>query len=158
MPWNEVSRRYVDEEPEFYFPDSWRKKADNVKQGSSNEAVTSYVFHEYGKGVPDRFETGVDTTAEDAFAYMTEHASDLYSAMVFSGIAPEQARMVLPQSMMTTWIWSGTLNAFADMLKLRLEAHAQYESRIVANLIAKEVKQCFPVSFSALIGELYVDN
>lgn len=152
MPWNEVSRRYVDEEPEFYFPDYWRKKADNAKQGSANEEATSYVFHEYGKGVPDRFETGVDTTAEDAFAYMTEHASDLYSAMVFAGIAPEQARMVLPQSMMTEWIWSGTLGAFLDMLVLRLDPHTQKESRDVAQLIANEVKKYFPVSFNARIN------
>ena len=153
MPWNEVSRRYVDEEPEFYFPDYWRKKADNVKQGSANEEATSYVFHEYGKGVPDRFETGVDTTAEDAFAYMTEHASDLYSAMVFAGIAPEQARMVLPQSMMTEWIWSGTLGAFLDMLVLRLDPHTQKESRDVAELIAGYVQAAFPISYQARIHE-----
>ncbi len=66
----------------------------------------------------------------------------------------EQARQVLPQSMMTTWVWSGTLGAFCDMLKLRLDPHTQYETRLVAQEVAKIVEELFPVSYKALVGEV----
>jgi thymidylate synthase (FAD) len=75
-----------------------------------------------------------------------------YEKLLQLGVAPEMARMVLPQSMMTEWIWSGTLGAFADMLRLRLDPHTQYESRIVAKLIYPEIEKRFPVSIKALLG------
>jgi thymidylate synthase (FAD) len=132
MPWNEVSRRYVEEEPEFYFPNTWRKKADNVKQGSSEEEVI----------------------LEDIFPEDTCSIALInYNALMSRGVCPEQARMILPQNMMTEWIWSGTLGAFLDMLVLRLDPHTQKESRDVANLIAEEVKKYFPVSFNARINQ-----
>lgn len=130
MPWNEVSRRYVDEEPEFYFPEYWRKKADNVKQGSSNEAFTD----------------------ERSLVYMREIiplAVNAYNTALKAGCSAEQARMILPQNMMTEWIWSGTLGAFCDMLVLRLDPHTQYESRIVANKIKELIEPVFPVSLKA---------
>lgn len=130
MPWNEVSRRYVDEEPEFYFPEFWRAKADNVKQGSSDTAV-------------DLSWMAIEKTVSDCLSS--------YLVMLDEGVCPEQARMVLPQNMMTEWIWSGTLGAFADMLKLRLDPHTQYESRIVAEKIKEIVSPIFPVSLSALL-------
>jgi thymidylate synthase (FAD) len=133
MPWNEVSRRYVDEEPEFYFPKYWRKKADNVKQGSSEEA----------------WEENSRLDTEQIKACSAGMALDLYKEMLFQGIAPEQARMVLPQNMHTEWIWSGTLGAFCDMLVLRLDPHTQYESRIVANKIKGHIADVFPVSLKA---------
>jgi thymidylate synthase (FAD) len=71
--------------------------------------------------------------------------------MMEEGIAPEMARMVLPQNMMTEWWWSGTLGAYADMLKLRLDPHAQYESRIVANKAREIIEPLFPVSIKALL-------
>ena len=132
MPWNEVSRRYVDEEPEFYIPDTWRQKADNVKQGSSEERFSH-----------------VNTFLAIDEAFETAHAA--YTMAISKGMAPEQARMILPQNMMTEWIWSGTLGAFLDMLVLRLDPHTQKESRDVAQLIANEVKKYFPVSFNARI-------
>ena len=95
MPWNEVSRRYVDEEPEFYIPEVWRAKAENVKQGSSDLPVELPTFN-YKK------------TIEESLGNYLE-AMDL-------GCSPEQARMLLPQNTMTEWVWSGTLGAFADML------------------------------------------
>ena len=126
LPWNEVSRRYVTDEPEFYIPEQWRKAAENVKQGSSDETV-SY----------------------DAVPFV-EVALTWYNAMLSKGVCPEQARMVLPQNTMTEWIWSGTLYAFAKMCKLRLDSHTQKETREVAELVEKELLKCFPVSYAAL--------
>lgn len=132
MPWNEVSRRYVDDEPEFYFPEFWRKRSENVKQGSSEEKAKMV----------------------DAFPIQAIKKSLLeYRTMLEEGVCPEQARMILPQNMMTTWMWSGTLGAYADMLKLRLDPHTQYESRVVANLIKEQIAEKFPVSLNALLME-----
>lgn len=131
MPWNETSRRYVQDEPEFYFPDVWRGKADNVKQGSSNEAVM-LPLSKY-----------IDTIKESLANY--EEALEF-------GCCAEQARMLLPQNTMTDWVWSGTLGAFCDMLKLRLDSHTQYETRVVAEKISDIVKDLFPISHKALLN------
>lgn len=131
MPWNEVSRRYVDDEPEFYFPEYWRAKADNVKQGSSLEECVEANA----------------TYPEDSVSVSLLH----YNSLLEAGVAPEQARMLLPQNMMTEWYWSGTLGAFGDMLKLRLDPHTQKESRDVATLIRDEVEKLFPVSLQAML-------
>ena len=133
MPWNEVSRRYVDSEPEFYFPETLRAKAENVKQGSSDEAV---------KGSEEWLKSA---------QYHLKTVVLLYENMIQSGVCAEQARMILPQNMMTEWWWSGTLGAWADMLKLRMDPHTQYESRIVANKAYEIIKEHFPVSVGALL-------
>lgn len=145
MPWNEVSRRYVDDEPEFYLPEVYRKKADNVKQGSSDESVEILRHHD-------------PVTGEAWAAYVgnsvqlnSEYCLRLYKDMLEAGICPEQARMVLPLNTMTEWVWSGSLGAFADMLKLRLDPHTQYESRIVAQKIEDIVSSLFPISLKALL-------
>ena len=129
LRWNEISRRYVDDEPEFYTPPVWRGKAENVKQGS--------------EGV-------VHTDAEPAFVNHT--ALRTYNEMLEEGVAPEQARMVLPQSTMTEWYWSGSLDAFADMCRLRCASDTQYETRVVADQINTEMFKLFPVSWDALMG------
>jgi len=144
MPWNEVSRRYVKDDPEFYTPESWRKAAENVKQGSSEEAVDISVI--------DHIEN-----VEGNCIYRPEEvnkaALETYNTLLDLGVCAEEARMVLPQSMMTTWVWSGTLGAFCDMLKLRLKKDTQYETRIVAEQVADIVKELFPVSYKALLEE-----
>jgi thymidylate synthase (FAD) len=130
MPINEVSRRYVTSEPEFYFPPYFRAKAENVKQGSSFEEVRDQM----------------------ANVVVTIHkALKTYEELLDAGVCAEQARMVLPQNMMTEWYWSGTLGAYADMLKLRLDPHTQYESRIVAEKIKELIMPLFPVSLAALL-------
>ena len=136
MPWNEVSRRYVDEEPEYYLPTHWRARPDNgIKQGSGTETVdVTTQGMDYSENIP------VDAV---------EVCLEAYNRMLKLGVAPEQARMVLPQNTMTEWIWSGTLGAFCDMLKLRLDPHTQYESRIVANKIKELIEPVFPVSLKA---------
>lgn len=142
MPWNEVSRRYVDEEPEFFLPDVWRAKAENVKQGSSNEDITPEYKRMFSGFTPDERVQAVGKRALSA-----------YEDLLLAGCSAEQARMVLPQNMMTEWMWSGTLGAFADMLRLRLDPHTQYESRIVAEKIRSLILPLFPVSLPALLGE-----
>lgn len=130
LPWNEVSRRYVTDDPEFYFPEYWRKAADNVKQGSSGSPVEIYPDF-----VPD----------------VVTNCLYTYNTLLESGVCAEQARMILPQNTMTEWIWSGTLFAFARMCKLRLDSHTQRETQKVAQLIDKEASQLFPVSWKALL-------
>lgn len=133
LPWNEVSRRYVDSEPEFYVPEFWREKADNVKQGSSEWEVRE----------PWKVAAWANTA--------TEASLFSYQAMLDEGVCPELARMVLPQSTMTEWIWSGTLGAWADMCRLRLDPHTQYETRRVAQQLSVEMVKLFPVSWAALL-------
>ena len=134
LAWNEVSRRYVDTPPEFYEPEGFRLKAENVKQGSSVE------FHEDNEAL-------IET-----LRLYHEGAQKNYDFLVNElGICPEQARMVLPQSMMTEWIWSGSLYAFARICKLRLDAHAQYETQVVAQMIAEDCEYHFPVSWRELM-------
>lgn len=135
MPWNEVSRRYVDDEPEFFIPKNWRAKAENVKQGSGERHYHSPYFS---------YEVGEHTAK----------SLEVYKDMIRDGVCAEQARMVLPQNMMTTWFWSGTLGAFCDMLKLRLDPHTQYESRIVAQKIREIIEPLFPVSVGALLKDI----
>lgn len=139
MPWNEVSRRYVDDEPEFFEPDKWRKRAENVKQGSSDESVL--VLRTLGFQVQ---------TVDEAHERFNNHSIDLYNDMLEAGIAPEQARMVLPQSTYTEWYWSGTLGAWSDMYKLRIDAHAQKETQEVARQAGEIISGLFPVSWKAL--------
>lgn len=146
MPWNEISRRYVDTEPEFYFPDNWRVRAENIKQGSldeRNEAM--YLVEDDDIGI---------YPSTDEWAHMcVDDALRQYNQMLAKNVPPEQARMILPQNMMCEWRWSGTLGAFLDMLVLRLDPHTQKESRDVANLIAMHVQRAFPVSFDARINK-----
>jgi thymidylate synthase (FAD) len=130
LRWNEISRRYVDDEPEFYTPDVWRGRSADKKQGST--------------GV-------VDVEWEDWL--MFGYSLDTYKDMILAGVAPEQARMVLPQSTMTEWYWSGSLDAFAAMCRLRCAPDTQYESRLVANPISDIMAGLFPVSWAALMGE-----
>ena len=146
MPINEVSRRYVSDEPEFYMPEVWRAKAENVKQGSSEEPVDKMWHHDAITGEP--WESMVDNSM---YLY-TESCLKMYSDMLTAQICPEQARMVLPQNMMTTWYWSGTLGAFADMLRLRLDSHTQAETRIVAQKIRDIILPLFPISLEALLS------
>ena len=148
LRWNEVSRRYVDDEPEFYVPDVWRGRSADKKQGSEG-VVELEFFNTEG----DRFEGhfGEGTLAEVVSQY-PQDTLGLYEALILAGVAPEQARMVLPQSTMTEWWWSGSLDAFAAMCKLRCAPDSQYESRVVANQISKVMGDLFPVSWASLMS------
>lgn len=143
LVWNEVSRRYVDDEPEFFWPE-WRGKAEKVKQGSSD----GKFWAAYAEGGDEFFaEPSFDTFARQQVI----DALSLYMGAIGLGIAPEQARMLLPQNTMTEWIWSGSIAAFARVCKLRLDPHAQAETREVAEKIAALVPEEFKHSWRALI-------
>lgn len=132
LRWNEISRRYVDHAPELYEP-AWRSRSADKKQGS---------------GGP--MEISLD--AEILFHATCRNALTTYDRMIEEGVAPEQARSILPQNMMTEWYWSGSLDAFADMCRLRLKEDTQYESRVVANQISEVMGKRYPVSWGALMG------
>ena len=138
LRWNEISRRYVDNEPEFYEPDVWRGRSADKKQGSEGVVVVEGMDVGRLYGNPDYVSSEVCLRA--------------YKFLLEQGVAPEQARMILPQSTMTEWYWSGSLDAFAAMCKLRCAEDTQYESRIVANQISKIMGDLFPVSWNALMG------
>jgi thymidylate synthase (FAD) len=127
MPWNEISRRYVDNKPEFYQPEEWRGRSADKKQGSDGTVKSN-------ANVP----------------YFNDTMLGVYTQLLDEGVAPEQARMVLPQSMMTEWYWSGTLYAFAKMCGLRLKEDTQAETRVVAEKIEDVMAELYPVSWEAL--------
>ena len=129
LRWNEVSRRYTTENIEFYRPKEWRGKSADKKQGS--------------EGVVD-----VGGWGDPNWACLTA-----YNDLLDKGVAPEQARMVLPQSTMTEWYWSGSLDAFADMCRLRCESDTQAETQEVAWAISLKMEDLFPVSWVALRDE-----
>jgi thymidylate synthase (FAD) len=148
LRWNEISRRYVDDEPEFYMPKVWRGRSEDKKQGSDG-VVNLTDLNSFGDEFQGNF--GEIDLASQTWDVMFD-VKDLYEKLVQVGVAPEMARMVLPQSTMTEWFWSGSLDAFADMAKLRYKEDTQYETRLVADQISEKMKQLFPVSWEALIG------
>lgn len=145
LTWNEVSRRYVDADIEFFVPDSWRSRPDDgIKQGSGVEEVKIlYVNEPYG----------FDCTVGEGYDDLIRYCLGTYNDMITVGVAPEMARMVLPQSMMTEWVWTGSLPAFFHVYRLRIDNHAQKEVRDFAKLLENIVQPLFPVSWSALKGE-----
>ena len=131
---NEISRRYVDSEPEFYIPEVWRGKAKNKKQGSSGILSDNEYIGE-------------------AVKIVYERAATMYDLLITkAGVAPEQARMVLPQGMFTEWFWTGSMSAWARICKLRISDDAQAESKGIAKMIDKECVKLWPISWSALRG------
>ena len=131
---NEVSRRYVEDEPDFFIPEVWRGKAKNKKQGSEGLAP-----------IPDYLKKMVEMDIKSALI--------TYNTLLDNGVAPEQARMVLPLNTYTEWYWSGSLDAFAAMANLRLKDDTQEETREIAKQISTKMKELFPVSWEALVKE-----
>ena len=130
LRWNEISRRYVDADPEFYVPKDWRGRALDKKQGS----------------------TGIVKVGSSVPVGRAEYAAlECYKELLRQGVAPEQARMVLPQSTMTEWYWSGSLDAFADMCILRCKDDTQGETRNIAHQISKVMLDLFPNSWQSLV-------
>lgn len=138
--WNEVSRRYVNDEPEFFFPDVWRGKPENAKQGSSGVVKNIWWIPE------DSY-----YSVQDGVKEITQYSLNRYKRMIQEGVAPEQARMILPQNTMTEWIWTGSLYFFARVCNLRLDSHAQEETREIAQLIHSLVPKEFEHSWKVLV-------
>jgi len=136
LAWNEVSRRYVDTEPEFYIPKVFHNRPDaSIKQGASAEAMKKTDM--WGETLHD----------------FCDEALALYKEAINEGMAPEEARIFLPLNTMTEWIWSGSLMAFARVCNLRLDSHAQGATREVAREIFFHLDTAFPESTKALVKD-----
>lgn len=138
LSWNEVSRRYVDENLEFFqMQSTWRKRPDNsIKQGSAGlfDEVDQYIL-------------------DDQYEHVLDVALGTYEAWIAQGVAPEQARALLPQSMMVDYIWTGSLMAFAHVFTLRIDGHAQVEAQEFAKQLDNIIRPLFPESWRALVGD-----
>lgn len=131
---NEVSRRYVVDEPQFYTP-IWRNApTDGAKQGSSGFVMEPSILMMNG------------------FREAAEKCVEVYNGLLASGVAPEQARSILPQSTYTEWWWTGSLAAFARVYKQRTDAHAQWEVQRYADAIGDIIRPLYPVSWEQLVS------
>ena len=133
LVWNEISRRYVASKPSFYMPDEWRSKAKDKKQGSGNELIE------------------LEGEDYDYIHTALMAANDAYSHLLQKGVAPEQARMFLPQATYTEWYWTGSLYAFARICNLRLTDDAQEETKLIARKISTIIQNKFPICHKYLI-------
>lgn len=141
LVWNEESRRYISDAPEFYIPDVFRGKPVNAKQGSSDEEVEVGFWRS-----SDNYYSVRERVIESTLVNLI-----LYEDMINAGVAPEQCRIVLPQNVMTNWMWTGSLVAFSRICKLRLDSHAQKEAQELAKLINDVIAPLYPVSWNALM-------
>jgi len=133
--YNEVSRRYVDDEPEFYVPDVWRSRPEgSVKQGSGEEVADE-----------------LQRLCDSMYASSAKSCLNTYNLMIEKGVAPEQARMVLPQSMYTSYYVTGSLAAFARFYRQRIDDHAQKEIQELAKQVGAIIQPLYPVSWKALV-------
>ena len=141
--WNEESRRYIVDTPKFFLPDAWREKPDNAKQGSGKGVVTRAYFRN----------TDTNELINDRLLQHVWDSLELYEDLLAADVAPEQARMVLPQNVMTNWMWTGSVMFFSRVCAQRKDDHAQKEAQDLANKISNIVAPLFPYSWEALTGE-----
>lgn len=132
MTWNEISRRYVKTSPELWWPSKWRKAAQNVKQGSSDEEFSGFGECNYSP------------------RFLAERILEEYNTLVRLGLCPEQARMFLPQNTYTEWVWTGSLYAWARVFNQRTDPHAQKETRDLIQQLDERCAALFPVSWKEL--------
>lgn len=142
---NEISRRYTSEELQFWIPTSLREQGTKDKQSSNEVAVESNY---------NRFLVGFLVGYKDR----CQAALDVYKDYIAAGIAREQARAELPQSLLTRFYMAGNLRNWAHFLELRLDKHAQYETQIIAKKCGKLLEAVWPISLKALMGEYYAND
>ena len=131
--WNEVSRRYVDSEPEFYVPLKYHGRPDNKKQGSGSELS------------PD-----TSAMVMSAIGTISSNSLSLYQTLLDDGLAPEEARMVLPLNTMTDWYWTGSVAFFARVFNLRADNHAQLAAQEFAHKLSDAIKDVYPTAWKVL--------
>jgi thymidylate synthase (FAD) len=151
--YNEISRRYTDENLEFWIPDTCRKQSNSNRQASTNEVVESIPApdtpanrNQQMVGYPD---SPVSYFKESARLGFTN-----YNLLVEGGVCREQARAVLPQSLLTKFYMTGNLRNWAHFLSLRLDEHSQYEVRVVAQKISDDLSDLWPNSMKALMENM----
>jgi thymidylate synthase (FAD) len=131
---NEESRRYISSTPEIFIPEFREKPEGSIKQGSGGEHPDNHAWQKAYKGV-------------------TEQALWLYEDMLRAGVAPEQARFVLPQGAIVNWVWTGNILAFANFVKKRSDSNAQQEIQQVASAVDAVIRPLFPASWQSLVGD-----
>lgn len=136
---NTTSRRYVSDTPELFVPEFRNKPIGNVKQGSGDTVKDNIYW-------------------QAIYSEQCTQALNLYDTMIKAGIAPEQARFVLPQGVMTEWVSTGSLYAWARLFNLRTDSHAQKEIQTLAHMIELIVEPLFPISWQALTRQLETNN
>jgi len=135
LSWNEESRRYTTENITFHVPDEWRVVPDkSIKQGSGGAHYDNDFWNR-------------------VYAKHLERSLYVYEGMINDGVAPEMARMVLPQSMNTKWVWTGNLLAFAHIYKERSDSHAQLECQHFAKELDEVIRPLFPEAWAALVDK-----
>lgn len=134
MVWSEISRRYVKELPELYWPKEWRAGSADIKQGSTDDVVP------------------LEYLDEARIMGSALRAIDAYTRLLEAGVCAEQARMVLPTNMYTEWHWTGSLLAWARVWGLRVKPDAQRETRALVEKIGPKMTELFPVSWAVLTG------
>ena len=140
---NEVSRRYVDDTPEFYYPKLRHRPSGNAKQGSDG-------WLECRDGGAETSGGFATHPLYEGYKSVIKSAMNAYEDLIASNVAPEQARFVLPQAMYTEWFWTGSLAAYARFYKQRIDDHAQWEIQQYAEAVGKIIQPLFPVSWNEL--------
>lgn len=137
--WNERSMRYRDSVIDVFTPDMFRGRPDHLHDGSTEEDVSKVITYEDGP-----------YTIEDEYKMAMEMSVDIYERLLAAGLAPEQARFVLPQGMVTRWFWTGSLYGFYEVYRQRSSEHAQYEVRDFADQLDTAMTELFPIAWNAL--------
>lgn len=133
---SEESRRYISSTPQLYIPDSFRSKAENVKQGSGE----THALSEYWRA---------------KYVAKCRGMIECYEDAIKDGVCPEQARFFLPQGCEVNWVWTGSLYAFANFYNQRSDSHAQKEIQELAEQVSQIIEPLFPVSWPALTQGAY---
>ena len=143
--WNERSMRYKDSVIDVYVPNMFRGRPDNLHSGSADIDVSGQLVYE-------DWDDGDRVTVEDVYKYAIDQCLYFYNELVKAGLAPEQARFVLPQGMITRWIWTGSLYGWYEVWRQRSSEHAQYEARLFASQLDTHMSSLFPIAWEALKG------
>ena len=131
---NEESRRYIRNEPSVFHPTNWRSKPEgSIKQGSGSVHSDSHMW-------------------DASYKHIVDSAVDAYNRMIEDGVAPEQARMILPQATETSWVETASLYAYARLCNERMQPDAQVEIRDLAEMVYNEAKEIAPVSWKELVN------
>lgn len=130
---NTISRRYVSDMPEVFLPTFRTAPQGNIKQGSGGEHDENELLQE-------------------VYQSIAQECLESYESMIKNGVAPEQARFILPQGVMTEWVSTGSLYAWARLYRLRTDSHAQKEIQDLAHMVGDVIKPLYPVSWTALTG------
>jgi thymidylate synthase (FAD) len=152
LVWNEVSRRYVDSAPEFYYPENWRARNKDKKQGSHEDQFVENIelANSICRDMNGDLFPSENVSTHELVKRTATTCINTYQSLLDAGVCPEQARMILPQNMITEWYWSGSLIAFARVCNLRLKKDTQKETRVIAEQIDAIANGLFPISWKHL--------